>query len=207
MDGGHRGVPYVAGHDQPTHPPAPAVFGAPPSRCPRRHHLPGRSSRRRPLADRRVAAASQASAAATFQLGGQVVSVEELPAELSAALDRPRPPPALHLDRLARPALGGLRRGVRARGPRRPAAGRWSAGRTAPSAWPTAVHRRSTAGRQRDIDLPVGVAPRRVRRRCHRLPGPHYTFGRHPYLDGESAAYDVINMVRAARQVEPSLSN
>jgi hypothetical protein len=33
------------------------------------------------------------------------------------------------------------------------------------------------------------------------------TFGRHPYLDGESAAYDAINMVRAARHVDPSLSS
>jgi hypothetical protein len=32
------------------------------------------------------------------------------------------------------------------------------------------------------------------------------TVGRHPYLDGESAAYDVINMVRAARHAVPSLS-
>lgn len=32
------------------------------------------------------------------------------------------------------------------------------------------------------------------------------TIGRHPYLDGESAAYDVANMVRAARQADASLS-
>jgi predicted esterase len=151
-------------------------------------------------------AAPPTTAPAVFQLAGQVISVEELPAELWL-------PSTARAHRLRYISTGWLGLPSVVSG-----AVFVPSGPEPADGWPVVSWAHGTVG-VADACAP-SVAGRSARdvtylsawlEAGYAVVATDYqglnTFGRHPYLDGESAAYDVTNMVRAARHVEPSLSN
>lgn len=150
--------------------------------------------------------APKATAPATFQLAGQVISVEELPTELWL-------PSTARAYRLRYISTGWLGLPSVVSG-----AVFVPTGPEPADGWPVVSWAHGTVG-VADACAP-SIAGRTARditylsawlQAGYAVVSTDYqglnTFGRHPYLDGESAAYDVTNMVRAARHVEPSLSS